>query len=186
MSHTTPLPADLPVPQDDGASDHLPGTTVPNVTLLATTGERVCLADLPGRNVVFCYPRTAGPGETAPDDWNAIPGARGCTPESCAFRDLHDECNALGVGIYGVSSQPSDQQAEAKERLRLPYPLLSDHELELVHAMSLPTFQWRDMTCIRRLTLVLRDGVVEHVFYPVFPPDTHPDAVLTWLRKRRD
>lgn len=186
MSHTTTLPAELPVPQDDGACDHLHGKSLPDVSLNTTTGERVTFARLPGRNVVFCYPRTAGPGEQVPNDWNVIPGARGCTPESCAFRDLYREFQALNVGIYGVSTQPSEQQAEARERLHLPYPLLSDDQLALTSAMKLPTFQWRDTTCIKRLTLVIRDGVVEHLFYPVFPPNSHPDAVLSWIREHRD
>ena len=185
MSNATSLPADLPIPEDDGACDHLPGSTVPDVQLATTTGELVSLATLPGMNIVFCYPRTAGPGESVSDDWNAIPGARGCTPESCAFRDLHREFQALNVGVYGLSTQSGEQQAEAKERLHLPHPLLSDRHLGLASAMRLPTFHWRDMTCIRRLTLVIRDGAVEHVIYPVFPPDTHPDTVLSWIRDRR-
>ena len=182
MSHVTPLPSDLPVPKDDGACDHLPGSAVPGIPLTSTTGERISLAELTGPNVVFCYPRTAGPNESVPEDWNAIPGARGCTPESCAFRDLYRDFQALGVGVHGLSSQPTAEQAEAKRRLHLPYPLLSDHDLEFSLAMKLPTFQWQDTTCIRRLTLVLRDGVVDHVFYPVFPPDTHADTVLEWLK----
>lgn len=186
MSHATSLPADLPIPEDDGACDHLPGSRVPDLQLATTTGDHVSLTALHGRNVVFCYPRTAGPGESVPDDWNTIPGARGCTPESCAFRDLYREFQELDTGIYGLSTQPSSQQAEAKARLHLPYPLLSDQALELTRALDLPTFQWRDMTCIKRLTLVIRDGVVEHVFYPVFPPDTHPDTVLSWIRDHRD
>ena len=182
MNHATTLPPDLPIPKDDGACDHLPGSAVQDIPLTTTTGDQVSLATLPGRNIVFCYPRTAGPNESVKEDWNAIPGARGCTPESCAFRDLYQEFQEFGVGVYGLSSQSSDEQAEAKLRLHLPYPLLSDHELAFASAMKLPTFQWRDSTCIRRLTLVLRDGTVEHVFYPVFPPDTHADTVLAWLK----
>ena len=183
MIHPTSLPTDLPVPGDDGACDHLIGSTIPNIPLVATNGERISLSTLSGRNVVFCYPRTAVPGEEVPDDWNQIPGARGCTPESCRFRDLYQEFQSLDVGVFGLSSQPVPEQAEAHTRLHLPYPLLSDHDLAFASALKLPTFEWRDITCIRRLTLVIQDGVIEHVFYPVFPPDTHPDTVLNWIRK---
>jgi peroxiredoxin len=182
MTHPHPLPANLPVPEDDGACDHLPDMTLPAIPLVSTAGSPVTLADLPGRSVVFCYPRTAAPNEQVPDDWNAIPGARGCTPESCAFRDLYGEFQSLGVDVYGLSAQPTAQQREARQRLHLPYPLLSDADLVLTTSLRLPTFAWRDITCIRRLTLIVRDGTIEHVFYPVFPPDTHADAVLAWLR----
>lgn len=186
MSHATTLPPDLPVPEDDGACDHLPGSAVPDIPLSTTTGERVSLKTATGRHVVFCYPRTAGPNESVPDDWNAIPGARGCTPESCAFRDLYQAFQVQGVDIYGLSAQPSAEQVEVKTRLHLPYPLLSDDDLAFASAMNLPTFQWRDTTCIKRLTLVIRDGVVDHVFYPVFPPNTHASTVLDWLKDHDD
>jgi peroxiredoxin len=179
-----PLPDNLPVPEDDGACDHLPGMALPEIALPSTDGAPVTLADLAGRSVVFCYPRTGAPGEQVPDDWNAIPGARGCTPESCAFRDLYHDFRALGVGVFGLSAQPTAQQAEAKQRLHLPYPLLSDATLAFSEALRLPTFAWREGTWIRRLTLVIADGAIEHVFHPVFPPDTHADAVLEWLRAR--
>lgn len=182
MSYATSLPPDLPVPEDDGACNHLRGAVIPEISLTATSGEHVALAALRGRTIVFCYPRTARPDESVKDDWNAIPGARGCTPESCAFRDLYGEFRSLGVGLFGLSSQSTSEQAEAKSRLHLPYPLLSDHQLIFASALRLPTFDWRGITCIKRLTLVIRDRVIEHAFYPVFPPDAHPDRVLTWLR----
>lgn len=158
MSFPTSLPPDLPVPKDDGASDHLHGAAIPDVSLTSTSGEQVHLATLPGRTVIFCYPRMAGPDESVPDDWNAIPGARGCTPESCAFRDLYSEFQSLGVGLFGLSTQPTAAQAEAQTRLHLPYPLLSDSELLLTSELLLPTFVWRDIVCIKRLTLVIQDG----------------------------
>jgi peroxiredoxin len=182
MTSHHPLPPNLPAPTDDGACDHLPGMTLPRTALSSTDGSTIALADLPGRNVVFCYPRTGAPDEQVPDDWNAIPGARGCTPESCAFRDLYREFRALEVGVFGLSAQSTAQQAEAKRRLHLPYPLLSDADLALTTALRLPTFTWREGTWIRRLTLVIGGGAIEHIFYPVFPPDTHADAVLEWLR----
>lgn len=183
MSRATYIPTDLPVPEDDGASDHLPGAAIPDVSLTATDGKQVDLATLPGRTVIFCYPRMAGPDESVPDDWNAIPGARGCTPESCAFRDLYSEFQSLEVGVFGISTQPTAAQAETHTRLHLPYPLLSDSELLLTSELLLPTFVWRDIVCLKRLTLVVQDGMIEHVFYPIFPPDAHPTEVLRWLRE---
>jgi peroxiredoxin len=179
------LPADLPVPEDDGAADHLPGTAVPAIALPATDGGEVRLdrAGAP-RAVVYAYPRTGRPGEPSlTEDWDLIPGARGCTPESCAFRDHHGELVALGAEVYGLSTQDTGYQRELVERLGLPYPVLSDADLRLAEALGLPTFEAAGETLLRRLTLVLRDGRVEHVFYPVFPPDGHAEEVLAWLRE---
>jgi peroxiredoxin len=173
------------VPEDDGAADHLPGARVPAVELPATDGGEVRL-DGPGslpRTVVYAYPRTGRPGEPSlVEDWDAIPGARGCTPESCAFRDHHGELDAAGAQVFGLSTQDTDYQREAAERLHLPFPLLSDVGLELTRGLRLPTFDVAGEILLKRLTLVLRDGVVEHVFYPVFPPDRHAVEVLDWLR----
>lgn len=175
------LPPDLPAPSDDGACAHLVGLAVPPLALPATDGRQVELAALPGRTVVYCYPRTGRPDQELPSGWNAIPGARGCTPEACGFRDHYAELQALGATVFGLSTQDTDYQREAAERLHLPFPLLSDAELRFTTALRLPTFEVDGMTLINRLTLVLRDGVIEHVFYPVFPPDTHAEAVLAWL-----
>lgn len=183
MMDITTLPDDLPVPADDGACDHLPGMSLPDIALRSTTGDDVTLASFPGRTVVFCYPRT-GDGGAVPDDWDAIPGARGCSPESCGFRDLHREFQALDVGVFGLSSQTPAVEAEAHSRLELSYPLLSDHNLELTTALNLPTFSWRETTCIKRLTMFVNDGVIVHVFYPIFPPDTHAEQVLDWVKQR--
>lgn len=175
------LPDDLPVPVDDGACDHLPGMTVPSVRLPATSGAIVNLSVLPGRTVVYAYPRTRPPGEDAPRDWDLIPGARGCMPEACAFRDHHGELQALGAEVYGLSTQSTLFQREVEERLGLPFSLLSDEALQLTRALRLPTFRYNGETLIRRLTLVIRNGSIERVFYPVFPPDTHAEAIVTWL-----
>lgn len=187
MSHDpTTLPADLPVPEDDGAADHLRGMTLPATSLPSTDGEPVDLrAASAGRRVVgYAYPRTGRPGadELVPD-WDLIPGARGCTPESCAFRDEHDEFTDTGALLFGLSTQDTDYQAEAVNRLHLTFPLLSDADLLLTRALRLPTFQAAGHTLLRRLTLVLRDRAIEHVFYPVFPPDRHAAEVLRWLRE---
>jgi peroxiredoxin len=175
------LPDDLPVPVDDGAADHLAGMTLPGVALRATEGSDVVLADLAGRTVVYCYPRTGRPGQPNPDGWDAIPGARGCTPQSCGFRDLAADFARLDTRVLGLSTQDTAYQREAAERLHLPFPLLSDEYLELVRALRLPTFEAAGEVLTRRLTLVIRDGVIEHVFYPVFPPDRSAADVLEWL-----
>jgi peroxiredoxin len=180
----TELPDDLPVPADDGAADHLPGMALPAIALPATDGTSVRLDRLPGRTVVFAYPRTGRPGEEPPGgeaDWNAIPGARGCTPEACSFRDEHARFGALGARVFGLSTQDTEYQREAAERLHLPYPLLSDAELRLVDALRLPTFEVEGLTLIRRLTLFLADGRVEDVQYPVFPPDRGAEMALERL-----
>lgn len=176
------LPADLPRPQDDGGADHLPGAQVPHVVLVDTDGQQVDLAALAGRSVVYAYPRTGRPGQ-APlvDDWDLIPGARGCTPQACSFRDHHAELTQLGTRVFGLSTQDTAYQAEAVDRLHLPFPLLSDERLQLATALRLPTFTAAGRRLLRRLTLLLRDGRVEHVWYPVFPPDSHAAEVVAWL-----
>jgi peroxiredoxin len=176
------LPDDLPVPEDDGAADHLVNAVVPPVALRATTGEKVTLAELPGRTILFCYPRTGRPDQELPPGWNAIPGARGCTPEACGFRDAHGQFADLGARVLALSTQGPDYQREMAERLRLPFPVLSDERLELTHALGLPTFETTGWTLLKRLTLVIDDGTIAHAFYPVFPPDSHAAEVLAWLR----
>jgi peroxiredoxin len=184
MTEYTTLPDDLPAPQDDGAADHLPGLPMPQLSLLTSNGRTVDLAALgPGRTVVYLYPRTGQPGVDLPPGWNAIPGARGCTPESCGFRDHFADLQAAGVAeVWGLSSQDPDYQAEAVERLHLPFGMLSDPQLALADALNLPTFAAAGHDRLySRLTLVVRDSEIEHVFYPVFPPDTHAQQVLDWL-----
>ena len=183
MHDPTALPDDLPVPHDDGAADHLPGRAMPAVALPSTAGPTVDLAALPGaRTVIYCYPRTGRPGVPLPDGWDAIPGARGCTPQSCAFRDHHRELAALGADVFGLSTQNTAYQQEMAARLHLPFEVLSDAGLELARALDLPTMEVDGMVLIKRLTLIVRDGAIEHVFYPVFPPDRSADAVIDWLR----
>jgi peroxiredoxin len=177
------LPPDLPVPQDDGACRHLPGLRLPRLALASTGGGRVDLSALAGRTVVYAYPRTGEPDRDPPPGWDAIPGARGCTPQSCAFRDHYQELMRAGAAhVFGLSTQDSAYQREAVERLHLPFEILSDENLELSRALKLPTFEVAGMTLVKRLTLILRDGAIEHVFYPVFPPDRNADQVLAWLR----
>jgi len=172
------------VPVDDGAAVHLQGAIVPDVRLRSTDGRLVSLAHLGTfRTIVYAYPRTGRPGEpelTA--DWDSIPGARGCTPEACAFRDHHSELKAAGADVFGLSTQSTADQQELVARLHLPFPILSDEDLVLTRAMRLPTFSASDHTLLRRLTLVIRDRRVEYVWYPVFPPDLHAERVLEWLR----
>ena len=168
------LPGDLPVPEDDGAADHLRGAQLPPIALPATDGTQVRLDELPGTSVVFAYPRTGRPGEEPPggeEGWNAIPGARGCTPEACSFRDEKAAFAERGARVFGLSTQDSDYQREAVERLHLPYPILSDADLGLTRALDLPTFAVDGMTLMRRVTLIVRDGAIADVVYPVFPPD---------------
>jgi peroxiredoxin len=182
----TPDWKDLPAPLDDGAARHLTGTRMASTPLPATDGRLVDLSALAGRTVVYAYPRTGVPDQPNPDGWDAIPGARGCTPQSCAFRDHFAELQALGVSaVYGLSTQDTPYQREAADRLHLPFALLSDERLALISAMRLPTFQVGSMTLLKRLTLILRDGVVEHVFYPVFPPDRNAGDVVAWLGSHR-
>jgi peroxiredoxin len=176
------IPEDLPIPEDDGAADHLLNAAVPAVELKATTGADVRLDRLPGRTVLFCYPRTGRPDEELPPGWNAIPGARGCTPEACGFRDAHAQFAELGARVLALSTQDGAYQREMAERLQLPFPVLSDERLELTRALRLPTFETSGMTLLKRLTLVIDEGRVSHVFYPVFPPDRHASEVLGWLR----
>jgi peroxiredoxin len=179
------LPPDLPVPTDDGAADHLGGAALPSIALPATSGEPEDLSRLPGTTVVYCYPRTGRPDEASPPGWDAIPGARGCTPQSCAFRDHHQELQALGARVFGLSTQDTAYQREAAARLRLPFPLLSDADLAWTRALRLPTFEVAGMTLLKRLTLVAVDGRIAKVFYPVFPPDRNAADVVAWLTARR-
>ncbi|HLV57960.1 MAG TPA: peroxiredoxin [Natronosporangium sp.] len=180
--HNGVVGVEVAVPRDDGAAAHLPGRRLPAVGLAATDGSTVDLSALgPGRTVLYVYPKTGRPGVEPPPEWDRIPGARGCTPEACGFRDHHDALRQAGARVYGLSSQTTDDQREAVERLRLPYPLLADPQLAVGRALGLPTFVAGGETFYRRLTMIARDGVVEHVFYPVFPPDTHAAEVLAWL-----
>ena len=173
----------LPMPTDDGATRHLLGAPVADVALPSTAVGDVSLAKLCGRTVLFIYPMTGTPGVALPDGWDAIPGARGCTPHTCAFRDLHEELKSAGASaIFGLSTQTLREQQDTVERLHLPFPLLSDDGLELAGAMTLPTMVVAGKTMIKRLAMIIDDGIITHVFYPVFPPDQNAGDVLSWLR----
>jgi peroxiredoxin len=179
------LPPDLPIPSDDGAADHLPGLRLPRLAVDSTAGTVDLAAAEAQTLVLYVYPRTGTPGVPLPPGWDQIPGARGCTPESCGFRDHQAELGELGAAVIGLSAQPLAEQREFAERERIPFPLASDPERRLGAAIGLPTFEVGGMTLYTRLTLVVDGGVVSHVFYPVFPPDTHADEVVAWLRARR-
>ena len=180
------LPPGIPVPQDDGAARHLAGMKLPDLALPATRDGAVNLAQLVGRTVLYIYPRTGVPGVDLPPGWDEIPGARGCTPQSCGFRDHFAELKALGVShVFGLSTQDTDYQREAAERLHLPFAIVSDAELKFAHALNLPTFSVAGMTLLKRIALVVDDGVISKVFYPVFPPDKNAGEVVAWLRGGR-
>jgi peroxiredoxin len=178
-----PLPTDLPRPTDDGAADHLIGMTMPKVSLRSTAGRLVNLSELPAlRTVIYCYPMTGVPGKPLPENWDAIPGARGCTPQACNFRDQHQEFAKFGAEVFGLSTQSTDYQREMAERLHLPFEVLSDAAFQLCDALRLPTFVVAGTRLLKRLTLVVRKGRIEYVFYPVFPTNESADQVLRWLR----
>jgi peroxiredoxin len=176
----------LPAPVDDGAVDHLKGVRLPAVPLQATDGAVVDLSTLAGLSVVYLYPRTGRPDQDLPPGWNDIPGARGCTPQSCAFRDHFADLTALGVShVFGLSTQDLDYQREMVARLHLPFPVLSDAALAFTQALRLPTFEAAGGTLVKRMTFIIRDGMIEHVFYPVFPPDRNATDVMAWLQASR-
>jgi len=174
----------IPAPSDDGAAAHLAGVAIPPVSLLATNDDLITLAELPGRTIVFAYPRTGEPGKISlVEDWDMIPGARGCTPQTCSFRDLFAELKAAGAAyVFGLSTQDNVYQTEMASRLHLPFPVLSDEKLALSRALKLPTMAVAGLTLIKRLALIVDDGRITHVFYPVFPPDRNAGDVLAWLK----
>jgi len=178
-----PLPADLPKPVDDGMAAHLRGMQLPDLALPSTAGRLVSLRQLgAGRTVIYCYPMTGVPGVPLPDGWDLIPGARGCTPQSCNFRDRREELAQLGAAVYGLSTQTSEYQREMAERNHLSFEILSDAEFKLCDGLRLPTFTAAGMRLLKRLTMLVREGKIEHVLYPVFPPDQSADRVVDWLR----
>lgn len=177
------LPPDLPVPHDDGGAAHLVGMEIPNLVLPSSAGP-VDLAEWAGeRLVLYVYPRAGRPDREMPPGWDAIPGARGCTPQSCAFRDHHEELAELGARVLGLSAQPLADQVEFAERNHMPFPIVSDDRLQLVEALRLPTFDVGGLTLYKRLALVARTGEIEQVFYPVFPPDRNAAEVVAYLRE---
>ncbi len=180
------LPSNLPIPEDDGACDHLSGMRVPSIQLLSTAERMVDLAlESKKPTVVFIYPRTGEPNKPAPSDWDLIPGARGCTPQSCGFRDLHKEFEREGFNVYGLSSQDSDYQKEFARRNHIPFEILSDKDFKFTDALNLPTFKYNSVRLIKRMAFILQDGKFKKVFYPVFPPNENAEAVLQWVRGNR-
>ena len=183
MHNPNVLPPDIPAPIYDGAARHLKGMRVADVALPATDGARVDLSKLDGRTILYIYPRTGRPGQALPTGWDGIPGARGCTPQSCGFRDHAAELTRLGVAhLYGLSTQDTAYQQEAARRLHLPFALLSDAQLKFTKALDLPTFVTSGMTLLKRMALIVDNGVIVHVFYPVFPPDKNAEEVAAWLK----
>jgi peroxiredoxin len=177
------LPSSLPVPLDDGASDRLLGKNLPHVFLASTSGSQINLADIKGKVVLYCYPMTGQPGVKLPEGWDLIPGARGCTPQSCSFRDHYLELQALDALVYGISTQETSAQLEAQQRLHLPFELLSDLDFKLTTALQLPTFEVENKRLIKRLTLIAQAGKIIKVFYPVFPPAQNAQDVIDWLKQ---
>jgi peroxiredoxin len=178
-----PLPPNLPQPVDDGAADHLVNMLLPAICLASTAGTIVDLSRLPApRTVIYCYPMTGVPGTSLPENWDAVPGARGCTPQSIGFRDYHEQLSELGAEIFGLSVQTTEYQQEMASRLHLPFEILSDSEFKLCEALRLPTFEISGMRLLKRLTLIVRQACIEHVFYPVFPPNESAVQVLRWLK----
>ena len=177
-----PLPANLPRPADDGAAAHLLGTAMPAIAMPSTTGRQIDLSKLSApRTVIYCYPMTGVPGQPLPDGWDEIPGARGCTPQTCGFRDHYQELQRLGADVFGFSTQTTEYQREMAERLQLPFEILSDADFSLCRALKLPTFEVEGKRLVKRLTLIVRDGRIEGVFYPVFPPNESASEVARWL-----
>ena len=179
------LPPNLPVPEDDGACKHLEGSLISSIALLSTSGHEVDLSKVTGTTIVYIFPMIGNPDAPPMLGWNEIPGARGCTPQSCAFRDIHADLQKLGVNIYGLSAQPYDEQVKAVTRLHLPFELLNDTALALANSLVLPTFEYSNLCLIKRLTLIINDGKISKVFYPVFPPNENAAQVFEWLNQSK-
>ncbi len=182
MTDLHSLPSDLPIPIDDGAAKHLVGLRLPPIALPSTLGAPIQLDALSGISVIYSYPMTGRPDKTLPENWDLIPGARGCTPQACSYRDHYTELQSFGAKLYGLSTQSPDYQKEMAERLHLPFAVLSDEALKLAASISLPTFVANGITLLKRLTLICRDDQIIHVNYPVFPPDKDIDRVISFLR----
>lgn len=182
MTTLSDLPSDLPIPLDDGACDHLEGLQIPELILPSTNNDQINLSKLSGLTIIYIYPMTGRPDVPLPDGWDQIPGARGCTPQSCSFRDSHEELKEFKASVFGLSTQSTSYQKEAADRLHLTFPLLSDESLQLTEALSLPTMSVNKMTLIKRITLVCNDRKIVKVFYPVFPPDLNIYEVIEFLK----
>ena len=183
MKNYNELPPDLPMPTDDGATNHLVGMTLPNIALKSTRGDSINLGSIRGKVVIYCYPMTGQPNVPLPEGWDQIAGARGCTPQSCSFRDHYQELQALGAEVIGLSVQTTDYQKDMAERLHLPFPVVSDENYEFQKAMNMPTFVAAGMTLLKRVTLICEDGVIKVVHYPIFPSDSDPAWVIDYLKR---
>jgi peroxiredoxin len=175
------LPKNLPIPVDDGACRHLLGQILPDIKLKSTNHESISLRKLSGWVVIYCYPKTGRPDTKLPENWDIIPGARGCTPQSCSYRDHYQTLTKLKATVFGLSTQSTEYQLEAVNRLHLPYPLLSDDEYQFTDSLTLPTFESEGILLNKRVTLIVHNGIIKHYFYPVFPPDKNADEVISWL-----
>lgn len=182
MAHSFQLPPNLPIPQDDGSTDHLKGMSLPSVSLKATNGKSINLGEMKGRLVIYCYPMTGQPNVALPDGWDQIPGARGCTPQSCSFRDHYQELELLGAQVIGLSVQTTEYQKEMADRLHLPFPVASDVNYEFQKALNMPTFVTAGMTLLKRVTLIANNGFIEAVHYPIFPSDSDAPWVIDYLK----
>ena len=186
MTNYNQLPADLPIPQDDGTTNHLIGMRLPAVSLSATNGETITLSKVGGKLVIYCYPMTGQPNIALPDGWDQIPGARGCTPQSCSFRDHYQELQALNAAVLGLSVQTTEYQKEMAERLHLPFPIVSDVNYQFQKALNMPTFVAAGVTLLKRVTLIVNNGVIEAVHYPIFPSDSDPAWVINYLKQKNE
>jgi len=184
MTNYNQLPADLPIPQDDGATNHLKGMQLPAVSLSATNGETITLSEVRGKLVIYCYPMTGQPNVALPDGWDQIPGARGCTPQSCSFRDHYQELQALNAAVLGLSVQTTEYQKEMAERLHLPFPIVSDVNYQFQKALNMPTFVAAGVILLKRVTLIVNNGVIEAVHYPIFPSDSDPAWAINYLKQK--
>ncbi|MBU3625622.1 peroxiredoxin [Polynucleobacter sp. JS-Safj-400b-B2] len=185
MTNLNQLPTGLPIPQDDGSTNHLKGMSLPNVSLIATNGQSIHFGDIKGKLVIYCYPMTGQPSVALPDGWDQIPGARGCTPQSCSFRDHYQELQALGAEVVGLSVQSTEYQKEMADRLHLPFPVVSDEGYQFQKALNMPTFVAAGMTLLKRVTLIANHGVIEAVHYPIFPSDSDPAWVMDYLKSQQ-
>lgn len=185
MTNINQLPSDLPIPEDDGATAHLMGMRLPKISLQATNGQNIDIGAVKDWLVIYCYPRTGRPNVALPEGWNQIPGARGCTPQSCSFRDHFQELQALGAEVIGLSVQDSEYQKEMANRLHLPFCVVSDVNYQFQKALNMPTFVTAGMTLLKRVTLIAQDGVIKAVHYPIFPSDSDPAWVIDYLKKQR-
>ncbi len=185
MTNVYEIPSNLPIPTDDGSTDHLKGLRLPNVSLAATNGATINLGEIKGKLVIYCYPMTEQPNVALPDGWDQIPGARGCTPQSCSFRDHYKELRTLGAEVLGLSVQTTEYQKEMVDRLHLPFPVVSDSDYRFQRALNMPTFMASGMTLLKRVTLIVSNGVIQAVHHPIFPSDSDPIWVIDYLKRHQ-